>query len=69
MKVFSQKTLINVLAAISINLTSAWFGLLVVSPGLFGLSSLEEYGKLLINNLPFAILGLLFSLWLTEKGK
>lgn len=66
---FSIKTLFEVLAAILINLTSGWFGALLVAPGLFGITTFLEYRQLLTANLPFGILGLALSLWLTEKSK
>lgn len=68
-KIFSAKTLFEVLAGIWINLTSAWFGIILVSPGLFGVSSFSEYNKLLSANIPFGIMGLFIALWLTERSK
>ena len=69
MKVFSRKTIFEVFAGTTINLTSGWFGILLVAPGFFGDSTFEEYFKLFITNVPFGILGLLVSFWLTEKSK
>lgn len=69
MKTFSKRTLYEVLAGIWINLTSAWFGILVVAPGFFGASSFEQYIGLLTINLPLGIVGLLIALWLSEKSK
>ena len=69
MRLFSRKTLFEVLAGIWINLTSGWFGILVVVPGFFGVSSADEYTKLLTINVPLDIVGLVFSLVLTEKSK
>lgn len=66
---FSTKTFFEVMATIFINLTSGWFGVLFVAPGLFDVASLSEYRQLLTANLPFGILGLVISLWLTEKSK
>lgn len=65
-KIFSSKTVFEVLASLWINLSSGWLGILVVAPGFFGVKSLEEYIKLLTINLPLAIVGLIFSFSLTE---
>lgn len=69
MRLFSTKTVLEVFNAIFINLTSAWFGIIFVAPGFFGVSSIGKYLELLTTNLPFAILGLVISLWLAEKNK
>jgi len=69
MKHLSKSTLAKILADLSINLSSGWFGILLVSPGLFGVSSLEEYLRLLTTNLPFGIFGLVVAYLLLEKSK
>lgn len=66
---FSRKTFLEVLASIFTNLTSGWFGVLFIAPGVFGVKSVEEYLAVLTQNLPFAILGLVFSLFFAEKAK
>ena len=38
MKWFSAKTFLDVLNQTFINLTSAWFGVVLVAPGIFGVS-------------------------------
>ena len=63
------QSFLEVLCGISINLTSGWFGILIISPGLFKVSSSFEYAQFLTINLSFGILGLLTSVWLTEKSK
>ena len=69
MNLFSRKTVLEVVTSIFVNLTSGWFGVLFVAPGLFEVVSFFEYRQLLTINLPFGILGLGLSLWLTEKSK
>lgn len=69
MKLFSKKTILEVLASMFINLTSGWFGVVLITPGLFGASSLNEYLRLLIVNLPFGIVGLIISIILSERSK
>lgn len=66
---FSKKAALEVIASIFINLTSGWFGVILVVPGLFGVSSLNEYLKILIINLPFGIVGLIISIILLERSK
>jgi hypothetical protein len=59
----------KILADLFVNLASGWFGILLISPGLFGVSSVTEYLWLLTKNLPFGIVGLVFAYWLSEKSK
>lgn len=66
---FSLQTKLSVLASVFINLSSSWFGVLIITPGIFGVGSLSEYLKLLLLNLPFGIVGLLLAFWLTERGR
>lgn len=63
-----RKTTLEVVSGIMINLTSSWFGILLISPGLFG-TSLGEYFRLLLQNLPFGIVSLIITIWLSEKVK
>jgi hypothetical protein len=67
LKLFKHKVIYIVLSGISINLTSGWFGILLIAPGFLG-ASVDQYSKLLLINLPFGIIGLLASFWLTEKS-
>lgn len=69
MKWFSAKTFLEVFNQALIGITSAWFGIALVSPGIFGVSSLQEYFKLLIQSFPFGMMGLIFSSVLAEKIK
>ena len=69
MNIISQKTLLEVVASIFVNLTSGWFGVLLIFPGLSSGITLDKYFKSLTSNLLFGILGLIFSLVLTERSK
>jgi len=69
MKIFSLKTLLEVIASIFVNITSGWFGVLLIFPGLSSGITLDKYLKSLTLNLLFGILGLVFSLILTERSK
>jgi len=63
----SQSTFFEVLTGIWVNVTSGWFAILLIVPGLFGTSSIEEYFQLLIKNLPFGIVGFVIALVLTKE--
>lgn len=69
MKLISLKTFIEVLASISINLTSAWLGILVVAPGFIGVHNLNEYLQSLTVNGLFGMVGLIVSLGLMQLSK
>jgi len=69
MQSLSKPTIAKILAEVSINLSSGWFGILLVSPGLFSISSIEEYLRLLTINLPFGIFGLAVAYLLLEWSK
>lgn len=69
MRWFSVKTFLEVFNQIFINMTAAWFALAFVSPGIFGVSSIQQYFELLLRTLPFGIVGLIFSSWLAERNK
>lgn len=69
MRIFSAKTLLEVLTGITINLTSVWFAVIFIAPGIFGVSSFGEYSALLTQNLPFGIMGIITSALLAEKAK
>lgn len=66
---FSKKTIFEVLAGVSINLTAGWFGLLAVSPGFLGSSSVVKNLSSLTINISLGIVGLFSSLVLTEWSK
>ena len=69
MKIFSVKTFLEILNDTLVNVSSGWFGVILVAPGFFGVSSAQQYFELLIKNLPFAILGLIGASILSEKIK
>ena len=69
MNLFSYETFLEVTTLIMINLTSGWFGVLLISPGLSSDITLDKYLKSLTSNLVFGILGLIVSLILTERSK
>jgi len=53
MKIFSLKTLLEVIASIFVNITSGWFGVLLIFPGLSSGITLDKYLKSLTLNLLF----------------
>jgi len=69
MNIFSFKTFLEVITAIIINLTSGWFGVLLISPGFTSGITLDKYLKSLMSNLQYGIFGLIVSLFLTERSK
>lgn len=69
MRWFSTKTFLEVFNQTFINLTGAWFAVAFVSPGIFGVSSPQQYFELLIRNIPFGIVGLILTSWLAERVK
>lgn len=69
MKLFTIKTLLEVVNQIFINLSAGWLGVILISPGFFGVSSQEQYFQLLIKNLPFAIVGIVLCSALAERVK
>ena len=66
---FSSKSTLEVLSGVWINLTSVYFGALLISPGIFGSTNSFETLKLLLSNLPSAILSFVIAIILTEKAK
>jgi len=66
---FSQKTVLEVVTSIFVNLTSGWFGVLLIYPGLSNGTTTEQYLKSLMSNLQYGIFGLIVSLILTERRK
>lgn len=69
MKLFSKRTFLEVFNQILINLSSGWFGVVLIAPGFFGASSPQQYFGILLQNLPFGILGLMTSSYLSERIK
>lgn len=69
MKWFGLKTFLEVFNQVMINMTAAWLVVAFVSPGIFGVASIQQYFELLIKNLPFGIVGLIFCSWLAERIK
>lgn len=69
MNLFSQKTILEVVASIFVNLTSGWFGVLLISPGLSSGITVNKYLESLMSNLQYGIIGLIVSLILTERSK
>ena len=61
----SRATFAQGLADLSINLASAWLGVLLVSPSLLGVPA-DKWFSLLTSNLPPAILSFVFGLLLLE---
>lgn len=61
---FSRLTLASLLAEVFINLSSGWLGVLLITPGFFQVASWIEYLRILITNLPFAILCFAIAYWL-----
>lgn len=58
----------EVLSDLFTNLSSGWFGIILISPGIFGIPSLGEFLKVLTINLPFGILSLVMAGYLKEKS-
>ena len=69
MSLFSWKTLLEIANQILINLSSGWFGVTLVAPGFFGVSSTQEYVVILFQNLPFGILGMVAAAYIAERIK
>jgi hypothetical protein len=66
---FSRKTTLETFGTVFANLTSAWFAIILIAPGLTGSTSMQDYGFLLIKNLPSAIVGFILTAAIAEKGK
>ncbi|KKP61413.1 MAG: hypothetical protein UR54_C0002G0012 [Candidatus Roizmanbacteria bacterium GW2011_GWA2_34_18] len=69
MNLFSRKTVLEVVTSIFVNLTSGWFGVLLISPGLSSGITVDIYLKSLFSNLQYGIFGLIVSLVLTQRCK
>ncbi len=68
MKTLSQQTIYAGLSSVFINLSSGWFGLVVISPGLLSIPS-DAAATFLINNTFFGIVSLIVGFILLEKSK
>jgi len=69
MRLFTLRTFLEVLNQTSINVSSAWFAIVLVSPGFLEMSSLQQYFELLIKNVPLGIVSLILNSWLAERNK
>ncbi|KKU90430.1 MAG: hypothetical protein UY19_C0002G0003 [Candidatus Wolfebacteria bacterium GW2011_GWA2_47_9b] len=69
MNLFSYKTFLEVITIIITNLTSGWFGALLITTGFINGITFDKYLKSLMLNLQYGILGLIVSLLLTERIK
>ncbi|MEK7177641.1 MAG: hypothetical protein AAB705_02335 [Patescibacteria group bacterium] len=69
MNLFSYKTFLEVITIIITNLTSGWFGALLITPGFISGITFDKYLKSLMLNIQYGILGLIVSLLLTERIK
>lgn len=58
----------EVLSEVFANLSASWFAIILVSPGIFGLSSFREILKLLTFNIPLGILSLGIAMYLKERS-
>jgi len=59
---------IEVLSEIFANLSAGYFGVILFSPGLFGLPSFLSLIKILTLNLPLGILSMYIAMYLKEKS-
>lgn len=69
MMLVSKKTALEITSSMFVNLTSGWFGVVLIVPGVFSVSSVGEYFKLLTINVPFGIVGLIIAMYLLERSK
>ena len=69
MIIFSYKTFLEVITIVSINITSGWFGALLIIPNFVNGVTLDKYLNSLLSNLQYGILGLIVSILLTERSK
>jgi hypothetical protein len=68
MNILSRKTVLDGLSQVSFNLAAGWLGIVLFSPGFFGIS-LYQRPDLLIYNLPPAIIVFIVGLFLSERSK
>lgn len=62
------KSILEAIGGLLLNLSSGWFGIILISPGILG-KSFSENAYVLLLNVPFAILSLLFSVVVSYKLK
>lgn len=62
------KSILEAVGGLLLNLSSGWFGIILISPGFLGKSSSESIVTLLVN-IPFGILSLLLSIVIFYKVK
>jgi len=67
MKIISPITVKKALAELSINLSSGWLGIILISPGFLGVTP-DQYAKLILLNLPAGIAALIVGMFLLEKS-
>lgn len=68
MKTIAPSTLGKGFADLSINLSSGWLGILLISPGFYGIT-MSKYVELLLINLPPAILTFLLGVFIAERSE
>lgn len=62
------KSILEAIGGLLLNLSSGWFGVVLISPGLLGKSYLETT-PVLLANIPFGILSLVSSILILYKVK
>lgn len=62
-----EKVIIELISAIMINVTSGFLAVILISPGIFGVSSFNEYLRIFSTNLPFTAFGFFVSYKLLLK--
>ncbi len=67
-KTIAPSTLGKGLADLSINLSSGWLGILLISPGFYGIAG-GKYVELLLINLPPALLAFLLGVFIAERSE
>lgn len=66
MERFTKRNVLKALSDLSINLASAWLGVLLISPGFFGVTG-SEYLKTLLFNLIPALISLTVGVYLMQN--
>lgn len=61
-----SKTRLKLLSEMFVNLAAGWVGLVLIAPGVWGIS-LEEVFFSLTKNIPLAILSLLIAEWFHDR--
>ena len=62
-----SKTRLRLLSEMFVNLAAGWIGLVLIAPGLWGVS-VQEMLWALTKNVPLAILSLLIAEWLVKRS-